>query len=82
MRIKFEDNNEVTDVIYSQLPDYPCKFNYGSAINCEGRSIFLGNTYNDYKKLVYEFDNGGYHALPSLNIRRKMSSVCYQNLFR
>ena len=79
MRIKVEDSNEVTDVIYSQLPDYPCKFNYGSAIKCEGRSIFLGNSYVDYDKRVHEFDNGGYHVLPSLNIGRKWSSVCYIN---
>ena len=79
MKIKFKDNNKVNDVIYSQLPDYPWKFNYGSAINCEGRSIFLRNTYNNYNKRVYEFDNGGYHALPSLNIGRKWPSVCYIN---
>ena len=80
MSIYFNNSiSEVTDVKYSQLPDYPCKFCRGSAINCEGRSIFLVNGYPPYNKLVYEMRNGGYHALPSLNIGRDGSSVCYIN---
>ena len=85
MRIKFKDHSEVTDVIYSHLPKYPPiysqihKFRFGCAINCEGRSIFFVSDDNAYNKRVYEFDNGGYHALPSLNISRLCASVCYIN---
>ena len=39
----------------------------------------MGNNHHEYNKLVYEFDDGGYHALPSLNIGRELPSVCYIN---
>ena len=90
MSIYYEEN-EVIDVIYSSLPDFPCKLRYGSAINCKGRSIFLGNSIEANSKQVYEMRNGGYHALPELNIgrrhhsrhqlnvARRLASVCYIN---
>ena len=74
-----KERNEVTDVKYLNLPDYPCKSTGGSAINCEGRSIFLCNDNDEYNKLVYELRNGVYHALPSLNNGIDGSSVCYIN---
>ena len=78
MRIYFgNDGNEVTDVAYSSLSDFEY-FGLRSAINCEGRSIFLGN-HDCNNKAVYEFANGVYHPLPSLNVGRSLASVCYIN---
>ena len=72
-------NNDVIDVDYRYIPDYPSPFFDGNALNCDGRRIILGgfDHQNHCSDEVYEYDMGEFQPLPRLNEPRSQAAVCY-----
>lgn len=80
LNVHFTPNtNEVRELSYDDLPNFPVKFRWGFGISCEGRYIMGGGytTQGKYLSNIYELDMEEYHAMPLLNEGRCAPGVCY-----
>ena len=79
MSIIFDENDEVSDVVYKSIQDFPSPFEGGNSISCQGRPLFFGGFHSsyDYEGKIFEYDMDEFQVISNSNEIPNDAGCCY-----